>query len=482
MAMASTLNAGDDAGTMSGVSSEVASLRRDLRKLLAQGTMLLSGQVAAAALAVVVAVVLARALGEEDYGRYVLVVATVIIVSQVIDVRVWEAATRFASDHLAYERRVEARAVLELAILLNLAGGLVAMAILAALAAPIADELLQEPDLTAAIVVYSAIAPMLALENATAAIFRIFDSFGRLGALFAGAALLRLISVGVVVAAGGGLSVILASLLIAETVAVAGFVATGLRMLGSSLPSDLTFLGRLGAIRGQFRIMGRFLAVSNLTSTLRILNERLDVVLVGALASPAAAGLLGLARTFVQPLVVLYRPFTDSIYPTLFSAAARGELNRARPLLDRMTRLAGTAMLLAAAVLSIASPWLIPAIAGEDFATAWEPLIPLAAGTAILGSLFWLQAAATAVGLRVRALGTIAIATGVQVAAVVALADPLEALAGGVAYALFAVVWASLLLPVVWSQLKEPASPAGSHSEGKTADEVPDDAARGYQG
>jgi O-antigen/teichoic acid export membrane protein len=429
--------------------------RPHLRRLLTQSSTLLSGQVVAAALTVVIAVVLARALGEEDYGRYVLVVATVTIVAQVIDVRVWEAATRFASAHLADERRVEARGVLELAIFVNLAGGLVAMAIIAALSAPIADDLLRDPDLRGAIVVYAAIAPMLALENAAAAVFRIFDSFGRLGALYGGSAALRLGLVVAVVAADGGLGAILVALLAAETLAAIAFVAIGSGMLRRNLPSGLSLRGRIAALRGQLRKMGRFLLISNLMGTLRILNERLDVVIVGAIASPAAAGLLGLARTFVQPLVVLYKPFTEAIYPTLFAAEARGELARARVVLERITRLAGTAMFLAAALLSIASPWLIPAIAGEEFSGAWEPLIPLAIGTGVLGTLFWLQAAAIAVDLQVRALRLLALATAVQMTTVAVLAGSLDALAGGLAYLLFAVVWASLLVPPVWRRIRE---------------------------
>jgi O-antigen/teichoic acid export membrane protein len=430
-------------------------LREDGRRFVAQVSSLLGGQLVAAILNFLLAVVLARELAAEEFGRYALIVAVVLLVAQLVDVRVWEAATRFTSEHLARGRNVQARAVLELALLVNLAAGFVATGLLAALADPIATELLEDPELTGALIVYAGIAPLLALENAAATIFRIFDRFGQLGALHALGAVTRLAAVAVVLAAGGGLEPVLITLLAAEAVTALAFIGLGVRILVQELPVDPDLGKRLSSVRGTLRPMARFLFLSNLTGTLRIFNERSDVVLVGALASPTAAGVFALARTFVQPMAILYRPLQEAIYPILFSAGARGGLAGTRGLVARTTRLAGALLLLCAAVLSLASPWLIPGIAGEGFADAWEAVIPLALGAAVMGSLFWLQAAALALDRQPRALAMLAVASAAQLAALLILIPPLGPLGAGLAYLIFSSTWAALLLPTVWRQMRD---------------------------
>lgn len=421
------------------------------------GSTLLAGQTAAAVLAFALALVLARELGADGYGRFALIVATVTIVSQIIDVRVWEAATRYASEHLARGQRMQARAVLELAVAVNLLGGLVATGVLVLLAGPVAGGLLREGGLSDAVLIYAGVAPFLALQNASAVVFRVFDRFGQLAVLTTVSPALRLAFALTVLIAGGGLVAVLTALLAAEAVASLIFVVIAYRALTRTLPATTGIAERLRVIRRDFASMGKFLAVSNLTGSLRLANEQLDVVLVGALGSPAAAGLLKLARTFVQPLTLAYKPFYEAIYPKLSRARAGGRLPDAWAVIGRMTRLAAATLLPVAAAISLASPWLIPALAGDAFAAAYGVVIPLALGTALVGTLFWLHPAALAIDLQGRALGALATASGVQVLVTVLLVPELGAVGAGVAYALFAVTWSAVLLPPVSRRIIEPA-------------------------
>jgi O-antigen/teichoic acid export membrane protein len=427
----------------------------EVKALTARGSTLLAGQVGAGALALALAVLLARGLGADDYGRFALIGATVSIVSQVIDVRVWEAATRYASDHLARGRRVEARAVLELALLVNLVGGVLATALLAVAAHPLAVLVLHDPGLGSAVVIFGATAPCIALQNASWTVFRVFDRFGQLALLIIASSALRLGAAAAALAAGGGLVSIFAALLGAELVAAATLVWAAHRRLEISLPTATSARQRMAGIRGDLAEMGRFLFVSNLTGTLRIANERLDVVVVGILGFPAAAGTLNLARTFVQPLAFLYRPFYEAVYPKLAHARARAQLAEAWALVGRMTRLAGVVFALGAAAISVASPWLLPALAGDEYRDAYQAVIPLALGTAVVGTMFCMHPAALTIDMRTWALGSLASATAVQVLATLLLVPALGAAGAGIAYALFAVIWALLLAPAVRDRMLE---------------------------
>jgi O-antigen/teichoic acid export membrane protein len=437
----------------------VLRLDSDVRSLTAQGSTLLAGQVVASVFFFAATLVLARGLGAEDYGRYALILTTTTIIFQLIDVRVWEAATRYASEHLARGQGMDARAVLELAIAVNLLAGLVATGILVALAGPIADTLLREGDLSDAVVIYAGVAPFVALQQAAAVVFRLFDRFGELAVLSTLSPGLRLGAVVLTLVAGGGLSAVVAALLLAEACAAAVFVVVAYRRLAQLLPATSRLADRLFGIRHDLPEMGRFLAISSLLESLRLVNNQLDVVLVGYLGSPADAGTLKLARTFVMPLSIVQTPFHQAIYPRLSRARVLGRLADARQLIRRMTRLAGAVLVPAAAAICIVSPWLIPALVGDAYGGTYEVVIPLALATALWGTLFWLHPAALAIDLQARSLAVLSLASGLQVLLIVLLFPVLATVGAGIAYAVFVAIWAALLTPAVGRRLIELSRP-----------------------
>jgi O-antigen/teichoic acid export membrane protein len=410
---------------------------------------MLSGQIAANLCFIATTLILAREFGSEDYGRYALITTTVMIIFLVVDVRVWEAATRFASEHLASDQPMEARAVLELGVLVNVLAGLVTTGAVAVLAGAVADSLLRDPGLTGSVVVYAAAAPFIALQQASAVIFRVFDRFGQLAVLIAVSPALRLAGSAAVVLADGGVSAVIVALVVADAVAAFVVVYAAHRRLVHSLPATMGFKARLARVRPDLAAMGRFLAISSLQGNLRLISTQLDVVLVGYLGSPAAAGTLKLARSFVVPLTVLQDPFLHAIYPRLSRARTLGQLGEAWLLVRRMTWLAAATLLPAAAVLCAASPWLIPALVGESFGSAYEVVIPLAAGTAVWGALFWVYPAALATDLQVRSLWALAVSSALQVGLIFLLFPVVGVVAAGIAYALFVALWMMLLTPAV---------------------------------
>lgn len=452
----------------------IASIRRllahpGLRNLGRRGGALLSGQVAAAALLVVLTILLARTLGASDYGRYALITTTVTIAFQVIDVRIWEASTRFAGDYLARGEEVRARAVLELSLPVNVAGGLLATGLLSLCAAAIAQHIVQAPDLADAVVIYACVAPFIALQVASTAVFRIFDRLARLAVLTASVPALRLLAVGIVVILDGGLEEILLACVAAEAAGGMVFAGFARHEIASRLPTGPGVFARLRTIRSHLPRMGRFLAVSNATGSLRLLNGQLDIVLAGVLATPAVAGTLKVARTFVAPLGILGRPFFQAIYPELVRDFAQRRFREFKALI----RPATVALLIFLGPIAIGiaatSPFLVPFLVGDGFEQAPATIVPLVAGTLINAVLFWPHAAALALGMQMRSLGTLAIATGVQIALLLALVPTLEAPGAGLAFLALTVVWAVLLVPPVYRRISDQAAAEPADRDGPPA-------------
>jgi O-antigen/teichoic acid export membrane protein len=430
------------------------------RDLDRRGTALLAGQLAAGLITAAVAVVLARGLGSTAYGQFALISTSVYFVAQVIDVRIFEAAVRFGSDHIAAGRPLQARGVLELGLVLNLCGGLVATGLIVLASALIADGLLGDADLTGPLVLYGFVAPMSGLQGASYAVLRVLDRFRRLATLTAAAAALRLAAAAGVMLLGGGLRSVLVALLAAEAINAIAMTAIAMRTIDSRLPSSLRFVDHARAIRSAWPRMARFLAASNATGTLRIVNTQADVLLVGLLASPAAAGVLKIARVYTTPLVMPALPYAQALLPQLMEAVSLGELER----FHRLTRAAGRALarvlVPAAAAIAVTAPFTVPLLFGPGYGQAPLTILPLAIAAAIGGGLFWLQPAAVVLDLQTTSLRYLAAAPVVQVAVLLVAVPALGPPGAGVAAIALVLTWAALLLPAVQLRLARFATSA----------------------
>jgi O-antigen/teichoic acid export membrane protein len=453
----------------------------DVRSLGRRGGVLLVGEVVAGVLAVVLAVLLTRGLGVDDYGRYAVIVTAVFLVGQVIDLRVWEAATKYAMAHLTTGRELGARAVLELALLVNLAGGLLAALLLLASAGLIAGEFADDQGLAGAVRLFAWVAPLAALQFAARATLRVFDQFRLTATLTALAPALRIGAAAIALGLGSDVWGVLVALLVAEALATAAFVAAALVEIDRRLPAGAGFRVRVAEVTDDLPEMGRFLLASNASSSLLLVGTRIDVLIAGLLAGPATAGTVKLARTFSEPLTLLWRPFHLTIYGDLVRAVTERRFGEMVALLRRTTAVTALALTPIAVVIAALSPFLIPALAGPGFDDAALTLVPMIAGALIGGIFFWKYPAALALDMRGTALLTLTAATAVGVGLLFLLIPPLGPVAAGLAYLALVVIWTALLAPPVLARIKREAGsadPAGGRAAEAAEEDAPPDRSR----
>ncbi len=448
---------------------------RHVRSLGRKGGALVVGELAGGLLIVTLALVLARSFGATVFGQFALITTSVVLVSQLIDVRVWEAATRYASEYISKGEPVRGRAVLELALAVNFIGGLVATAILIVAAQLIADELVKDSALAGSVATYAFVAPFVAVQGAAGATFRVFDRFALLGSLTAMVPAMRLAAAGLALALGASLHGVLWALLAAEAIAAVAFAGVALKVMADRAPSAARTRERLRQIRHELPRMGRFLAASNVTGSLRLLNLQLDVLVVGFFATPAVAGSLKVARTFTAPLTLLWGPFYHAIYPHLVRDVAAGRFGDMRRLVRRMSAAAALLVTPAAVAIAALCPLVIPFLLGDGFGQAPETVVPLAAAGLVTAVLFWAHPAALALDMQMVSLRALAIATVAQVGLLLVLVPALDAPGAGLAFLAFTLIWMGLLVPPVLRRLsarhatQAPATGAPGRLEAETS-------------
>jgi O-antigen/teichoic acid export membrane protein len=400
------------------------------------------------------AIVLARIFGVDDYGRFALVTTAVLFVAQIIDVRVWEAATRFATAYHVRREDDRARAVLDLALVINLAGGLVASALVFAAGGWIAREVCHDASLREAVWIYGLIAPCLAVTAAASAVLRVTNEFRKLAILAVIAQIVRFAAAMIAIAAYDGVEPVVIALVIAEAVGTVIFLGASVTTMRRGLNVTMPFRRRVVLVTDERRAMLRFLGISNIHGSLRIANAQLDVVLLGILSTPAAAGTLKLATTFALPLGMIAKPFYETIYPALTRAFAAGRLDEIRTLVKHSTRVMASVAIPLAVVIGAVAPFLVPLIAGDSFHIT-TTLIPLLVAWTITTVYFWAHGAALAMDMQVVSLRALIVSLSLQMGLLIVLAPALGAPGAALCYLSHTVVWTWLLVPRVLRRTRE---------------------------
>ncbi len=285
------------------------------RAIFVSTVSVLAGGGAALAGSLLLRVLMARALEPGAFGLVLLAIAVVTPVGSIAGLGTNAALAQRVAERRARGDDEGARAVARRGELLAAASGLVTATLVAACAVPLA-RLLGQPGLERVLLAIAPVALGLAVGVAALGVARGFgDSAGRALVRDAGGGLLRVLGVGAVFLAGSPTPF---------------GIAIGFSV--GSLTAELLFLGYVWA-KGwlspalpvpsgpDFRSLRPYAATEVLSQS----ALWLDVVVLGALASPAAVGLYGVARGTTRVLGLVSQAAAHGYLPAASAACARGE-------------------------------------------------------------------------------------------------------------------------------------------------------------
>jgi O-antigen/teichoic acid export membrane protein len=366
-----------------------------LRQLLRNSGWLFTSDATVLAADLLVTVLVARALGAADFGRLGLVWTVVGTVNLLVDVRAWEATTRYLSEFTARDRPGLALATLKLVVLVEAAVAVAGFALAWATSGPVAAWL-GDRSLRPLIVLGALTLVVTALDRAAGAVLRVFDRFRALGLCQTLWAVGRLVLIAGVLGMGARVR----GVVLAHVVADAGAAVVLLTVAGRAVRARLWTThvsARLGLTRPYWREMLTFVGHSSLRATLKVASRRLDVLLLGHYRSKAEVGVYQAALRLAQ----LLEELGDPLYFAAFPQFARAWVE-ARPeyfeLLRRMVL--GLAVLATASVLVgvLGAPLLIGVALGPAYAPAVVPFRPLVVACGIALATLWATPAALGSG------------------------------------------------------------------------------------
>lgn len=374
-------------------------------------------------------VLLAHHLSPDRFGFYLLILAYPDAVQQLLDFHIRDAMTRYLGGFLERGQKAEAVATVKLLWLIDIVVSAIAFAIVAVTSALIARALLRDDSVADLVMVYAAGLFFSSSVTGSGAIMRVLDRFGLAFGISAASAALRITLLAGAIGLGGGFERLVWARAGAEVAAAAMLAAGALWALKPVVWAERR--APMSLLRGRGRELGGFLVSTNLISLVRMASTKLDVILVGALATPAAVALYKIALQFGRlPLLVTDALYT-AIYPIIARAVGGGRLLEVRSLTRQASVAVGFVVVpLGLVGLLLATP-ILEFLVGERFTDATTPLRIIVLGTLPYVTFFWLPAVMFSTGAAGVLLRISVVAVMLQLGALIALVPPYGA--GGAA-------------------------------------------------
>jgi O-antigen/teichoic acid export membrane protein len=417
------------------------------RRLIGNSVWLFSANAAALGLGFLQMLILARILGPKPYGLLALVMTYPATVNQVFDSRAWEAATTYLVRYRAEGNAAKAAAVAKLCYLVDASTALLALVVVLVTAPWAARVFLKDTSLSTLVMAFGMTILAGVPAGTSLVLLRVAGRFRLVALQNLLNASLRFVAVLTALFVVGTLQAVVAAYVLAM---LAGAVVSvwmgriGARAVGLGGLRPIV-AARLDLLRGDGRGIAQFLTITNVNGLLKVVQRQGDILLVGYVLGPAAAGFIRLARSFSDLLNVPVAPVYETSYPTFASLWRHRHLAELRRLARRVTQSSAGFGLVGALALVLGGGTLLRLSAGAAYGPATVPLQLFAIATGLAVSTSVWHPLLVAMDRPGRSLLAMAAGVTVQLAVLLASVSSLGASAAGVAYLAFYLTW----IPIV---------------------------------
>ncbi len=388
---------------------------------------------------------IAHVLGLDQYGKFAVVVAFVMLVTAFFDVRVGVAATTLGARELRDPRR--AAGIFQLSYLIDAVTGLLGFAVVVALSFVVGPGLVGGNG-TLLIVLFAIGVLASTLEDSSLAVLRLLDRYRLVATYTVGLEAARVALVAGALLFSKGLVPVILALVAQKMLVTVVQVATAASSFRAAIGRPLLRESALDAVTDTRRQMITTVLHTNVVSYARLAQTQLPTVVLGAISGTVQAGLYRIGMAAAAAVGRLADPAYAALLPRLSRLFAAGRQDSVKRLIERASLISVPVMVVAlTAVLLLRDP--ILQLLGGQAATDAAPV--LAAGAvafAINGAVFWNVGVLFAAG-RARTVSLVAVITAAtQAALLVPLVLALDAKGAALSF-LVSMALANLLMTAV---------------------------------
>lgn len=382
---------------------------KNFTRLLKNGAALLTSNTAVTLLQFLQVITLTRYLLPEGYGILTLVTTFVLLVNQFIDVRVAEMTIKFGSAYVVSKDKTRLSALLKISYGIDFVTGVIAFAVVMAIASWSAQWLWQDGRLALLVRLYAWTLLISTLDNTNSAILRIFNRFQAISVYSTGMAMLEFTAVTLAAAFGTGVKGVLIALLIKDSLSGIINIFLAGQTLGQEMGGWQGFWqAPIAILQEKYREIAQFVLHTNFMAYFRMMNTKVDVLILGFFRPPSEVGVYKFARQLATTIGRVSDPFFAAILPDLSQLWSQKRFPEFRQLLRQITFTMGLVMALISGIVILGRNIFILLVAGQAFLVAGPQVIICILAFAVGSVFFWTWPAAlsmqrpqfgTAVGL-----------------------------------------------------------------------------------
>ena len=416
-----------------------------IRRILQNSGWLLGANTLALGLKLVQTIILASALGVENYGVLTLILIFTLTLNEFLLSRAWETVIKFMTKYSAQGDHAKVRAIVKLGYLVDGVTGIAVFILLIIAAEPAANLLIGDPAAESVLRI-SAVSVLLLIPIGTSsALLRVADRFDWIAFQSAGLALLQLLTIAVALALDLGIwGVVIASVIASavDGLSMLYLAKTVSRVIGVVSVRS----AHVRVLRADMNEIIRFAVPTNISGWFRLIQRRVDILIIGYVLGPREVGFYRIARSITNMLGFAVFPLYVTSYPTFTRLWHKGQLRKLLNIALQMTGIASAVSLVGLVIILVFGALIIRNTVGAEYLPALNVIGWLGLGTAIASATVVGQPLLLAMGKAMHALVAIGAAALVQLAVLLILLPEFGIVAAGIAVLASYLVWTSVVI------------------------------------
>ncbi len=369
-----------------------------MQRVIRNSGYLFTGSTLSAALSMIQGILAARLLGVESFGVLGIITVFVSVINRLTSFRMAELVVNYVGEFSEKGEKDRAAAAFKAAALFESGSSVLAFLLILVLAPFAATYLAQDPSIVGLFLLYGLIVPAHMLAESSTGLLQYLNQFKLLAGIQVAQSVITLLLIVGAFATGGGLVAVLIAYLVGKVAWSAGITGAALvhahRAWGSGwwrAPFSLIHIRR--------KEMMRFGVSTNLTGTLTLLSRDSEILWLGALASPTAAGYYKVSLAILNVLLIPVQPLISTTYRELAREVGARAWDNVRYLLRSGSMISMAYSIPAALFLAIFGPWVVSLWGVEFLPQSYAAMLILLVGATFVNVFYWNRTTLLPLGL-----------------------------------------------------------------------------------
>ena len=369
-----------------------------MQRVIRNSGYLFTGSTLSAALSMIQGILAARLLGVESFGVLGIITVFVSVINRLTSFRMAELVVNYVGDFSEKGEKDRAAAAFKTAAAFESGSSVLAFLLIIVLAPLAATYLAHDPSTVGLFLLYGLIVPAHVVAESSTGLLQYLDQFRLLAGIQIAQSVITLVLIVGAFVSGGGLAAVLVAYLV-------GKVAWSLAITAAALVHAHRAWGS-GWWRASFTLihirrkeMLRFGVSTNLTGTLTLLSRDSEILWLGALVSPIAAGYYKVSLAILNILLIPVQPLISTTYRELAREIGARAWANVRYLLRSGSIISATYSIPAAMFLVVFGPWVVSLWGTEFLPQSYITLMILLVGVTFVNIFYWNRTTLLPLGL-----------------------------------------------------------------------------------